>query len=155
MAYEKGLADEIDWKILDQLESVVSKTSTNCFELKKLCITMLSIILPFIAKFAKNNIYDLLLITGLLIPFFFWLLDATNYYYQRKIRILMEDIVERINKRNDTGKHKDIKYYIIHKIENETGPWKIARVLFNHSMWLYFIIMGLDSLIWIIYKKIS
>ncbi len=151
MPYEKNLEDEIDWKILDQLEGAVSKISGNCFEIKKLCVTTLFIVLALLAKFTNNHIDRSLFIAGILVPLFFWALDSIGYYYQQNIRCAMEGIVERINKRNNTESHPDIAYYIISRKRIEQAKaLKMVTSAFNWSMLLYGIIIFVDIILWII-----
>ena len=49
--YTKTLQDELDWKLLDQLHSVVAQISGFCFDTKKFCVTTEFVVLTLIVKF--------------------------------------------------------------------------------------------------------
>jgi hypothetical protein len=147
--YIKSLADELDWKLLDQLYGVVSQISNFCFETKKFCITTEFIVLTLIVKFTTDKLAHSIFISALVISICFWFLDSVAYYYQVSIRGTMESIRERIKKRNqeqivDTMGTKVITPERIH----QNSLANIFDAFFNHSMWLYAFLIGIDCMVW-------
>jgi hypothetical protein len=147
--YTKTLQDELDWKLLDQLSGVVSQISSFCFETKKFCVTTIFVVLTLMAKFTGDNLDDSIFVAGLCIPLCFWFLDSTGYFYQVKIRGTMEQIRLRLASRDlkplvgvdgtgiiDKGR-VDIPIYR-----------KVLDSAFNHSMWLYVVLIAADLVIW-------
>ena len=83
--YIKSLADELDWKLLDQLHNAVSQVSGFCFEIKKFCVITTFVVLTLLVKFTSDKLDHSLFVAGVLIPLCFWFLDSTGYYYQVKL----------------------------------------------------------------------
>lgn len=150
--YVKTLDDELDWKLIDQLHAVVLQISGFCFETKKLCVSVEFIAIALIGTFTKKSIDHSLFVTGLLVPLFFLIVDAIGYYYQIKIRTSMENIRIQIKKRN---KSKNIIGNFPNFIEKERSEKsktsKIITSIFNSSMWLYAIMIGLDIILWLLH----
>src|SRR5262245_36777611 len=94
--YTKSLQDELDWKLLDQLHGVVAQISSFCFETKKFCVTTLFVVLTLMVKFTSDKLDHSIFVAGLVIPLCFWFLDATGYFYQVKLRGMMESIRSRL-----------------------------------------------------------
>src|SRR5262245_5614196 len=98
--YTKTFEDELDWKLFDQLHGVVSQISSFCFETKKFCVTTEFVVLTLMFKFTADKLDHSLFVAGLVIPLSFWFLDAVGYYYQVKLRGMMESIRVRLGDRN-------------------------------------------------------
>lgn len=148
----KSTDEEIDWKLLDQLHGAVSQISNFCFEVKKFCVTTLfaaiTVVLTITAKRLDHSIF----IIGLLISFCFWFLDATGYYYQVKLRGMMEAIKLRLARRSGNQIVSASGVEIISA--SRTAVSAQRRVLdagFNHSMWVYLLLIALDLLAWALY----
>jgi hypothetical protein len=148
----KSTEEEIDWKLLDQLHGAVSQISNFCFEVKKFCVTTLfaaiTVVLTITAKRLDHSVF----IIGLLISFCFWFLDATGYYYQVKLRGMMEAIKVRLAKRSGNQIVSASGVEIISA--SRTAVSAQRRVLdagFNHSMWVYLLLIALDLLAWALY----
>jgi len=139
-AYKKSLSDEIDFKVLDQLHSAVTQFSSFCFEIKKFCITTIFIVLAFITKFTNNQLDSSLFTSSFLMISFFWFLDSTSYYYQVKLRGLMNSRIEGIENRNNNNGLKDHKGDIIIDSSRVDKSFikKAINSLFNLSMSLYY-----------------
>lgn len=152
MVAYKTLQDELDWNLLNQLHGAVSQISNFCFEIKKFCVTTLFVALTLIIKFTSDSLAPSVFVTGLVIPLCFWFLDSTGYYYQVKIRGAMESIRTRL------ASHIQPQLVIAkmgHVIESSRILVPLhKRVLssaFNHSMWLYLVLVAIDVLLWIMY----
>lgn len=152
--YKKSLTDEIDFKIVDQLHGTVTQISSFCFEIKKICIATLFITLTFITKFTENKLDSSLFVACYLMIICFWFLDSTAYFYQVKLRGMMSQRIQSIEKRNNTGGFSDTDgilladhsgNMIINK--NRTSISLVRRVFksgINHSMWLYALLLLLN-----------
>ena len=91
-------------------------------------------------------------LAGLIIPVVFWLLDSIAYFYQVKIRGIMDNIRKRLLDRNTEKIIKPTRVIEKERIV-EAKLNKIVHSFFNHSMWLYFIIFLSDLILWCLYSK--
>jgi hypothetical protein len=150
--YTKSLNDELDWKLLDQLHGAVSQISNFCFEIKKFCITTLFIVLAFVIKFTSDKLDHSIFATGLIIALCFWFLDATGYYYQVKLRGMMNAIRERLASEHSTKIVNSLSANVIEPSRVEAPLYKrILAAGFNHSMWLYAILLVINFSTWGLY----
>lgn len=150
--YTKSFDDELDWKLLEQLHSVVSQISSFCFETKKFCVTTEFVVLALFAKFTSDKLDHSLFVTGLIIPLCFWFLDAVGYYYQVKIRGTMESIRLRLKTRNSQPILAAGGEPVIAQ-DRAQRHWsrRVTDAFFNHSMWLYGLMIAIDALMWILF----
>ncbi len=88
-------ADKLDELQIDQLHAATLKASDSCFEMKKLCATALVAVGSLIAVFSDKRVSDAVFIAGLAVIASFWLADSVGYYYQRKLRAKMGEIIAR------------------------------------------------------------
>jgi hypothetical protein len=88
-------ADDLDKELLDQLHAATLKASDSCFELKKLCATVLVPTGTLVALFSDRRLSVAVFVSGLLVISFFWTADAVGYYYQRRLRAAMDVIWRR------------------------------------------------------------
>jgi hypothetical protein len=147
--YTKTLQDELDWKLLDQLSGVVSQISSFCFETKKFCVTTLFVLLTLMAKFTSDKLDNSIFVAGLCIPVCFWFLDSTGYFYQVKIRGTMEQIRLRLASRDFKPLVGANGIGIIEKDRVDIPIYlKVLGSAFNHSMWLYVVLVVADLVIW-------
>lgn len=151
-AYTKSLQDELDWKLLDQLYGVVAQISGFCFETKKFCVTTEFVVLTFMVKFTTNKLDHSIFVGALILPLCFWFLDATGYFYQVKLRGTMEAIRNRLNERDGGGLLSAGGAQIISPSRTELPIWRrVVDAAFNHSMWLYFVLVVADLVVWSTY----
>lgn len=87
---ERTTASELDLKSIDQLHALVLELSKNCFELKKLCATILVSGSVLIATFTDKRLDYAFFGAGAIVILFFWILDSQSYYYQDKLRAVMK-----------------------------------------------------------------
>lgn len=152
--YVKCLEDELDWKLLDQLHGAVSQISGFCFEIKKFCVSTTFIVLTLLVKFTADKLDHSLFLTGSIIPLCFWFLDSVGYYYQVKLRGTMENIRKKIQSRSGETIVKHTGEKIIADERVDLPRYKLVVNAFaNHSMWLYFIMISLDILVWLLFKN--
>jgi len=90
--YKKSFEDELDWNMVDQLHKAVLQISTFCFRTKQACLTIEFIVIGLLVKFADNKLDESVFVAGLIIPVCFWLLDGVAYFYQVKLRSIMERV---------------------------------------------------------------
>ncbi len=126
MEYKKNCEDEIDWNSVNQLHDATLQLSKSCFEFKKICIGLIGASLAVLVKLTNNKIDFLYFLIPILICVGFWLADSSAYYYQRKIRALMNDKLTSIAIRNQVVKRNEIL----------TVSW--IQAFFNPSMVLYY-----------------
>lgn len=150
--YTKSLQDELDWKLLDQLYGAVTQISSFCFEIKKFCVTTLFVVLSLMVKFTSDKLDNSIFVAGLLIPICFWFLDATGYFYQVKLRGMMESICQRLALRNEISlvTANGVAVIAPSRVEASTRK-RVYDSGFNHSMWLYALLLLIDSVVWSIF----
>jgi hypothetical protein len=141
--------DELDKISIEQLHAVVLELSKNCFELKKLCATILIAASTLLATFTNKQLDPSVFVGGLIIISFFWILDAQSYYYQEKIRARMKTLSEQRARRVNPNT-------IIAGVGMPIAPTRTAetrrrRSLFNASMLFYLLLASLDLIVWLSY----
>ena len=85
-------ADDLDKEQIEQLHAATLQVSGNCFELKKLCATVLVAAGTLIVTLNRTKLDHALFIGGLVVAFVFWTADAQSYYIQAKLRTRMKNI---------------------------------------------------------------
>lgn len=152
-AYEKTLEDELDWKLIDELHTAVSQISSFCFETKKFCVTTEFVVLTLLVKFTKDRLDLALFVAALSVPLCFWFLDAVAYYYQVKIRGNMELARTRIKGRHQEQLLTTTGSVIAQDRINKSTLQSVISAVFNHSMWIYGLLIGVDLIVWFLYEK--
>lgn len=150
--YTKSLQDELDWKLLDQLYGAVIQISNFCFEIKKFCVTTLFIVMTFVVKFTSDRLDNSIFATGLFISICFWFLDSMGYFYQVKLRGMMESIRHRLALRNGE-KLESANGVVVIEMSRTFIPIynRIFDAVFNSSMWLYVLLILLDLGVWLLF----
>lgn len=158
--YKESLEDKLDWDLLSQLHNATLQISGFCFKTKQIFLTVEIAVIGILLKLLNNKFNESIFLTAIIILIIFWFLDSTAYFYQVKIRGIMEDIRERILNRNIDLKHivvAENSTNLIHVIENKrldlTVYRKILNSFFNHSMWLYFLVFIINIVLWCLYHE--
>lgn len=141
---------ELDRLSLDQLHAVVLNLSKNCFELKKLCVTLLISGSALIASFTSKSLDYAFFIAGLLVVGFFWMLDAQSYFYQERLRHRMRDI-ERELLGEASGSSNEAEGIGMELSADRTLATLRLRSLVNWSMLFYLILVVVDLLLMIFF----
>jgi hypothetical protein len=151
--YTRTLQDELDWKLLDQLYGVVAQISSFCFDTKKFCVTTELLVLALLVRFTRDRLDNSILIAALVIPLCFWFLDATGYFYQVKLRGTMDSIRHRIAERDQMPLLVSDGSKVI-AAERTSAPIRsrLLEAVFNHSMWLYAVLVVVDLFVWGIFE---
>lgn len=148
--YTKTIDDELDWSLLNQLHAVVLQVGTFCFRTKQVCLTVLVGVVGLITALTSDKLDTSIFVAGLLIPICFWFLDSIAYFYQVKLRGVMDGVRDRIHKRHSENVLRGPNAEVIS--DERTKRSSVERVrdaFFNHSMWLYYILIALDCVLWI------
>ena len=145
------LSYELDWQLLDQLHSVVLQISTFCFRTKQICLTVDVAVAGILFKFTDNRLDDAIFVAGLLIPVGFWFLDSVAYFYQVKLRGLMQIIRGELRERNQKNLVQGVEHSPVIAAERLKKTWlgNAWNALVNHSMWLYGILIAVDLAFWL------
>lgn len=150
--YTRTLQDELDWKLLDQLHAAVAQISSFCFETKKFCVTTDVLVLTLMVKFTDDRLDHSIFVAALVIPACFWFLDAVAYFYQVKLRGMMNAIRSRIESRGASPLFTPAGVPVIASDRVDVGPVRLAfNAGFNHSMWLYAILIASAAAAWGLY----
>ncbi|CAA9366999.1 MAG: hypothetical protein AVDCRST_MAG68-4953 [uncultured Gemmatimonadetes bacterium] len=144
--------DELDKISIDQLHKAVLQLSGNCFEIKRLCVTVLIAAGTLIATFTNKRLDASLFVAGGVIVSFFWLLDVQSYYYQEKLRARMKELAEDIAKRHSPKIEVDgVGMPLSEKRENwRPGP-RAFHAATNASMGFYLLLVLLMLVLGILY----
>lgn len=154
--FNRNLKKEILFKSIDQLHHAVSQRSNFCFEIKKFCISTLFVVLAFVTTLTDETLDISIFIITCIIILCFWFSDATSYYYQVKLRGIMNDEVieiENLYQKSTSGSLDENGFSIEEKRVNISNSKKVLKALFNHSMWIYAILIGLDILALVCFLK--
>ena len=84
--YKRSFEDELDWNLLEQLDSVVLQMNGFSFRTKQLCLAIDIAVIGLLIKFTANEIDQSIFVAGLVITAGFWVLDSISYYYPVEIR---------------------------------------------------------------------
>ncbi|TFZ45587.1 hypothetical protein E5C33_08895 [Stenotrophomonas maltophilia] len=149
----RTLSDELDWKLFDQLHVAVSQFSGFCFEIKKFCVTTEFVVISLIATLTKSVDVSMF-VAAAVISVSFWILDATAYYYQVKVRGRMEEIRRDILKRSSLQEGESEISEVIDIDRSKGDPAELLfKAIFNHSMWIYAIILFVNMVVFFLYMS--
>jgi hypothetical protein len=144
--------DDIDQQSITQLHDVVVELSKNCFELKKLCATVLGASMALIATLTVHRLDTAFFMGAVLVIAFFWIADAQSYYYQEKIRIRMKQLQEGLIQRAGSNVIVDGIGMPVSAARESGGRFKrITHSAFNGSMTFYYGLLIIDSLMFMAY----
>ena len=147
--YERTFEDELDWNLVDQLHSVVLQIGTFCFRTKQVCVTVEIAVIGILARFMGETLDRSIFVAGLLIPLVFWTLDSIAYFYQVKLRGMIDSIRSRMTKRHsDQIVLAESVRVIDEKRLAGTPGTRLRHAFFNHSMWFYLILVVVDGVLW-------
>ena len=149
--YKESIEDKIDWKIIDQLHSATSTFSSASIEMKKMFFILLGITIPLLIKLTDNKLDISLFVTIYVISITFWYLDSFTYFYQEKLRSLMDNKINKIRERNkeklflsEAGKY-EIKGFTIEA--SRTNKGRVWRSITNTSVRLYPIVILINTIL--------
>lgn len=150
---ERQFKDEIAKLSIDQLHKAVLQFSGNCFELKKLCVTVLVSAGTLIATFTQRQLDTSIFVAAATIVLFFWILDAQSYYYQEKLRAEMKNLAEEIAARHKASLVVEgIGMPLTEKRENWPVRQRSLHALFNGSMAFYVLLVLLVLITGMLYR---
>lgn len=138
--------NDLDEKSIDQLHDAVVEFSKNCFELKKLCATVVGTTLTLLAAFTEQLSVPTFFAAIGLVTTFFWMADAQSYFYQEKIRIQMKAFQNSISSRLSTPLIVDGVGMPISDVRVERSRYKrVVLSIFNWSMMFYIGLLMIDA----------
>lgn len=146
-------ADDLDKEQIEQLHAATLQVSGNCFELKKLCATVLVAAGTLIVTLSHKGLDHALFVGGLIVVMVFWTADAQSYYIQAKLRARMK-VLQQSRARRLT----ELPMYPAEGVglPVEDQPDLTRRVLHafvNASMLYYLLIAAVVSLVWAAYGR--
>lgn len=127
-----SILDEQSKITIDQLHKTVLNISSQCFEIKKICIITLTTISTLIKAFIKNPSTFEIILFCFFITILFFIVDAFMYYYQKSLRRLMILEENKIYERHDIEKQN---------FRKEGDKPDIFYSFFNKSQTLYYILI--------------
>lgn len=141
---EKPIKIELNLKQIDQLHNATLQFSNFCFEIKKTCIATIFIVLTFVVTFTNKQLDLSIFIISYITVICFWLLDSTAYFYQVKLRTMMNGKFSTVLTLSGQAPENDAA------IEDSRGNESLLKKLFssscNASMILYYILLALNTI---------
>ena len=117
-------------KEIDQLDSAILQFSKNTLATKKICASLLVGITALILKLTDNSLDLSIYLSSFISLLIFWIIDSNSYYYQRKLRIRMTEIV------NDLKDNQLVTDGFGMPLDNkEKSSWR--KAFFNDSQLFY------------------
>ena len=135
------LEKEILFKKIDQLHNATLNFSKASIQMKQMMITLSAIVAPVVVKLSKDELNTALFISLYTIIVIFHFLDGFTYYYQKKLRNIMEYHFKLIKDSTITP-------------EIETKRQKILFVLkscYNTSTLIYIFFLIANTIAFILY----
>lgn len=126
---DKNIKQVLKLKEIDQLDSAILQFSQNTITTKKIYASILIGIITIILKITDNHIDHSIYIASIITTILFWIIDSTSYFYQRKLRIKMTEIVRELSG------EKKLEGYGISLNGNEKPS--IKESFFNASQIIY------------------
>ena len=146
------MRDKLDEAQIEQLHKAVTQFGANCFELKKLCVTVLFAATTLLATLTEKQLDTAFFVASFIAVLVFWLLDAQSYYYQEKLRARMKTLAERIGARHGLVEYTDgVGMPLSEERENRRVVLRAVRALFNWSMFFYGLIAVLIAALLCLY----
>lgn len=144
-----GIDETLKLKEIDQLDSAILQFSKNTLATKKICASLLVGVVTIILKLTGNTLDYSIYVGSIVTVFIFWVIDSNSYFYQRKLRIRMTEIVNELKKSELV-----IDGYGMSLIKAEKASW--PRAFFNSSQLFYLIgtvviivVFVIDKISWI------
>jgi hypothetical protein len=131
--------DDLDKDQLDQLHAATLKASDACFEMKKLCATVLVPTGTLVALLSDRVLNPSVFVSALAVIVVFWMADSVAFYYQRKLRDAMAEIWVRRARR--------CNYMHVPAAK----PLSPIRALFHGSMVYYLALALVVSIAFVLY----
>lgn len=141
---EKPIKIELNLKQIDQLHNATLQFSNFCFEIKKTCIATIFIVLTFVVTFTNKELDLSIFIISYITVICFWLLDSTAYFYQVKLRTMMNGKFSTVLTLSGETPENDAA--IEDSRSNESLFKKLFSSSFNASMILYYILLALNTI---------
>lgn len=144
-------ADALDQQQIDQLHAATLQVSGNCFELKKLCATVLVAAGTLIATLSDRELDHALFVGGLVIVAVFWTADAQSYFIQVKLRGRMKELQQiRVQRIAELGSYGVDGVGL--PIDAESAKWRrVVHSFLNASMLYYLLIAVVVASTWVAY----
>jgi hypothetical protein len=130
-------ADALDQLRIDQLHAATLKASDSCFEIKKMCATLVVATGTLVSVFTDKTLSRGVFVAGLAVVVAFWLADSVGYFYQRRLRSVMDRLILERAKRCATP-------YSFNPATS-VSAWRSA---FNGSMVFYLLLAVLIAIGW-------
>ena len=146
---EKVIQNEMDRVQLDQLHQVVLQLSKNCFEIKKLCVTVLISASVLVSSFISKQLDLSLFVGGAIIIVFFYILDSQSYYYQEKIQLRMRYVANEILRRSSL--QVELPGVGMPFSQERLATNRLFHAFLNPSMSFYAVLVGIDVLLALLY----
>jgi hypothetical protein len=83
----------LDQLRIDQLHAATLKASDSCFEMKKMCATLVVAAGTLVSVFTDKTLSRGVFVAGLAVVLTFWLADSVGYFYQRRLRSIMDGLI--------------------------------------------------------------
>jgi hypothetical protein len=142
---EKSFQNTLDQNSINQLHAAVLQVSQTCYDIKKLCATIIGSVVAGVVGLAQVQpdvriSYPFFLV-GVAISTFFWFLDAQNYLLQRRMRERMKELSDNIARRSGFMMLVDGVGMPISSNSKKTNA--LIKSTFNSSMIFYYLLTSI------------
>ncbi|HTW16726.1 MAG TPA: hypothetical protein VMF51_16445 [Nocardioides sp.] len=146
-------ADTLDKEQIDQLHAATLQVSSNCFELKKLCATVIVAAGTLIALLSNRELNQAIFVGGLVVVAVFWCADAQSYYIQVKLRARMKELLrDRVKRVPELSSYASDGVGL--PVEDQPAHWhRVLHAFFNASMLYYFLVAFVVLTAWAAYAS--
>jgi hypothetical protein len=152
--YNQSIEDKLDWSLLEQLYGVVLQIGTFCFRTKQVCLTVLVGVTGLIATFTQDKLDASIFVAGAVIPLSFWFLDSVGYYYQVKLRGVMDGVRDRLHQRHGEDVLRGPNAEVISNSRTDKPVRnRLFDAFFNHSMWIYLFLLITDLVLFVAFSS--
>ena len=125
---------------IEQLHNVTLNFSKASIQMKQIMFTLIAIVAPIIIKLSGDHLDISLFITLYLIIFVFHFLDSFTYYYQKKMRAIMDSYFDKFEK------SKKERSLISNTKNEKCFIHTILKSVFNYSTLVYVCLFFLNTI---------
>lgn len=151
MTEEDKKLNELDLIVINQLHNSTLNFSKASITVKQMLLTLVAIVAPIIVKFSGDTLDLSLFVSMYVLITLFWILDSFTYYYQEKMRFLMDEKFNAIKNRVSTNKIITMRFTIERKKKNVI--FSVLHSLFNWSEIFYLMLVFVNSIAFVLFIK--
>lgn len=150
--YKTSFEDEVDWKIIEQLNGATSRFSSASIELKKMYLILVGIATPAIIKLSNGSLDYSLFVTLYILTVTFWYLDSFTFFHQENLRAKMDERFQRLEDRNiinEQLENNSNEEFTLERNRTRADRWK--RAFKDSSVRIYQVFIILNTIAFVLF----